>query len=703
MLPVAPPCAPEHVPSECELCDYSPALNVYGTTEIWNGTHCLPAIDGCPSPPPPTMPPPPPPLLPATTAGDPVTDFRGRRTRYWLPLDGSATMLLAQGDAELWALPFETHEGEYIREFRLLHKGREALKVAVLDGAEVWRNLTSAGQPLPRGDSLLRTLEVVTFGRAVRELGAIPPPGPADPHVQTMASYDPTTAIGPLARETVIVELVQEPPLTLRISSQKVVKTAATDDAEQQVLGMHLDFELELVPSRLRGVLPEIWGEAQMSWGTAALLEPPHSRPSEQLVALAAERRRARRGAAPSLWARPQPEAARVHLCVLSDRIEAIKSTILSSFTAKSLSTSLQWHVFTSAGKARVLDELAAAGVPVEDVRVFGLDETVDALVSRGVDPVWAWDDWQQWLHAGADDARWRTEASLREFPSSRDPKHAHPLNLLRLYLAEVPALQHLERVLLVDDDVLLQRDPRALFDAPLAHQELLQTSCQMFRPATREDGKSWLNYSNAQFTYAQTQFIGSVSHTTYELCNSTAGGVADEDAAEACAPAALEPTLRKLRATLNAGRPARPLRDELAWNFGLSLLPLARWREQRLEKRVTHWFRANSLHRLFAPDSVESGLGLPYLIFAGEVGCWPEGTVLDGLGHAELDDLVLSGIEPTDLGRFAALHFAGPRKLLLDERSSFDAAALQLATVDHLQGKGPLGSRPKRSLRRYY
>ena len=61
----------------------------------------------------------------------------------------------------------------------------------------------------------------------------------------------------------------------------------------------------------------------------------------------------------------------------------------------------------------------------------------MNALVSRQVQPVWTWDDWKEWLRAPATDGRWRTEASLREFPSSREPKHAHPLNLLRLYLAE--------------------------------------------------------------------------------------------------------------------------------------------------------------------------------------------------------------------------------------------------------------------------
>ena len=91
---------------------------------------------------------------------------------------------------------------------------------------------------------------------------------------------------------------------------------------------------------------------------------------------------------------------------------------------------------------------------PAEGVSVHGLNETVEALAGQGVRPVWTVPDWQSWRQSSLDEAvYWRTADSLIENPSTRDPKHAHPLNLLRLYLAEVPALQRLDRVLLLDDD----------------------------------------------------------------------------------------------------------------------------------------------------------------------------------------------------------------------------------------------------------
>ena len=59
---------------------------------------------------------------------------------------------------------------------------------------------------------------------------------------------------------------------------------------------------------------------------------------------------------------------------------------------------------------------------------VLRLSAAEASLVERGVDPVWTWSDWQDWLNAPATEAtHWRSEASLIEFPPSREAKHACP------------------------------------------------------------------------------------------------------------------------------------------------------------------------------------------------------------------------------------------------------------------------------------
>lgn len=174
--------------------------------------------------------------------------------------------------------------------------------------------------------------------------------------------------------------------------------------------------------------------------------------------------------------------------------------------------------------------------MPPGDVSVLRLSAAEASLVERGVDPVWTWSDWQDWLTAPAsEEHKWRTNASLLPAFASREPKwprpraslllqpirrqpaaqieewlahshhdeprlrHAHPLNLLRLYLAELPALQHLDRILLIDDDVLFQRDLASLFETSMPDGKLLQASCAMYKVRQDEDGSRWLKLSRAE------------------------------------------------------------------------------------------------------------------------------------------------------------------------------------------------------------
>ena len=56
----------------------------------------------------------------------------------------------------------------------------------------------------------------------------------------------------------------------------------------------------------------------------------------------------------------------------------------------------------------------------------------------------------------------------------------------MRLYLAELPVLQQLHRVLLVDDDVIFQRDLEALYYETVDRGKLLRASCEMYSFASK-------------------------------------------------------------------------------------------------------------------------------------------------------------------------------------------------------------------------
>ena len=86
-------------------------------------------------------------------------------------------------------------------------------------------------------------------------------------------------------------------------------------------------------------------------------------------------------------------------------------------------------------------------------------------------------------------------------------------------------------------------------------------------------------------------------------------------------------------------------IRNTTAWNYGVALMHLDTWRSRKLLERFDAWCVANEHFNFFAPTSVSFGLGLAYLTLAGQVACWPAGTVLDGLGFLTWADLQANGI----------------------------------------------------------
>ena len=366
-----------------------------------------------------------------------------------------------------------------------------------------------------------------------------------------------------------------------------------------------------------------------------------------------------------------------IRACILSDRAEQLLAVIRSAHASAEPTTCIDWDIFTT--DADVIETIMSHdpidGVPSRhSIRVSTLLDAEMALEEKGITPVWL----RPGFEKGASGHPRRTAWSLREPVADSDPKHAHPLNLLRFYLPELPEMQH-ARVLLFDDDVCVQRDLRDLYLASPdhtmapseeAHAPVLLASCQMQQYEPERGG---FRIRLAQYTYADTPFLGTVGGPAgYPLCpteedSEEEDGEQDCDPAEGaklarrtCAPAALEPKLVQLHSEIN-GRAT--FRNQTAWNFGVSLVHLSRWRSSGISRRFDRWFTANEHFAFFAPTSVSFGLGLAYLALAGNVECWPERTVLDGLGFLTWDDLQSSGITEAYMQDTAVLHFAGARK----------------------------------------
>lgn len=355
-----------------------------------------------------------------------------------------------------------------------------------------------------------------------------------------------------------------------------------------------------------------------------------------------------------------------VRACIMSDRPAHLAAVIHSVLDTIAPTSCVEWELFTTEEmKPEILllmqEELLLAPQSRHSARVITLTEAEDALEERGIIPVWH----RPAFNRGASGSPRRTLWSLREPPAESDPKHSHPLNLLRFYMSELPWLDGDARVLLFDDDVCIRHDVSSLFhteastddDAQLA---LMVASCQMqeFEPT-----KGIFNIRNAHFTYADTRFLGTVgARSGYKLCSEEHEQLEalaedpdcnDQERAEylrqrACAPAGLEPKLLQLHGEISGGQ--QSFRDEVAWNFGATLVHLDRWREVQMSNRLDRWFVANEHFGFFAPNSMSFGLGIAYLAFAGHVDCWPADTVIDGLGFLNWGDLSANGISKDDV-----------------------------------------------------
>ena len=218
-----------------------------------------------------------------------------------------------------------------------------------------------------------------------------------------------------------------------------------------------------------------------------------------------------------------------VRACILSDRPEMMLAVLRSAHASASPRTCISWDLFTTDTERieRLMQDEPLEGVPHRhSVRVTTLLDAEMALEERGVTPVWMRSAFRKGIGG---DLR-RTLWSLRDPASDSDPKHSHPLTLLRFYLPLLPQMQH-GRVLLFDDDVCVQDDLHELYhagpvDSPghSAHGPAVIASCQMQQWDSSRGG---FRIRTGGYTYADTPFLGTIGAPAgYPIC-------ADEDDAE--------------------------------------------------------------------------------------------------------------------------------------------------------------------------
>eukprot|EP00316_Scyphosphaera_apsteinii_P022918 CAMPEP_0119301400 /NCGR_PEP_ID=MMETSP1333-20130426/3186_1 /TAXON_ID=418940 /ORGANISM="Scyphosphaera apsteinii, Strain RCC1455" /LENGTH=1164 /DNA_ID=CAMNT_0007303467 /DNA_START=31 /DNA_END=3525 /DNA_ORIENTATION=+ len=220
---------------------------------------------------------------------------------------------------------------------------------------------------------------------------------------------------------------------------------------------------------------------------------------------------------------------------------------------------------------------------------------------------------------------------------------HCSCFNLVRFFLAELPVFAAVPKLLLVDDDVKLQHNSSARLVYPAAHEDAMMTvNCEV----------GYWNQSCHKFNYGRT----SMGHLFSRMD--------------------LVPKLEQLFSYLDkhldvGGAVARSGHGSAAWNFGVALLDVQRLRTTRLATRFQHAAQLVLRERIIPPTSLLYGLGLPFYLFEKRVACYPQYSVIDGLGFISTAEMKASGITQQVMKGAAALHYSGKNKQWIQEASS--------------------------------
>lgn len=206
---------------------------------------------------------------------DPITFFRGKKTKFWLPLQGKHLLLQTQ-DLAIFASVFGGPSADlqwFDRFFIRLPDGRKVAEIGV-ERASLRQNRTSS-----RRHHLFRQLSVKLGDNAVPSMKPFETTVFADTSAEVLVTvgtqrFDPPRLHGQPVTEFVNVE-------TASISFTLMASHAGNEfpgNIELQKKYAHLDWLChEMIGVKnYTGILPQIWGiEQPLSSEVAAMLQPP--------------------------------------------------------------------------------------------------------------------------------------------------------------------------------------------------------------------------------------------------------------------------------------------------------------------------------------------------------------------------------------------------------------------------------------------
>ncbi len=311
-------------------------------------------------------------------------------------------------------------------------------------------------------------------------------------------------------------------------------------------------------------------------------------------------------------------------LAIMSDRVDGIIVAV-SSVVRQAAASSLI-HVFLVAPRETRIDVKQKLEGRVASISGLSLADASADLRRQGITPMWEWDSYNV---SAQNFGSWRTKNTIHVASWDHLTTHIHPLNHLRFYLPHLTYFRDTRTFFFLDDDVLVQKDLGALLHRYVHTRDEIQKKPILSMCSVWE----W-SHLCSQFEFLDRKSTILESTVLYgrnvPICRDiTSAQIHEEnyDEEENCVPQSYFSFLESLPSVAKHS-------SQLSWNFGVSLFDVEAWLAKEMTRRYEDMLRLNYRLHVFPETSLAFGLGVPYLAFAGEVGCLEDFSfhVLDGL-----------------------------------------------------------------------
>eukprot|EP00466_Bigelowiella_natans_P003723 jgi/Bigna1/146761/aug1.120_g21469 len=350
-------------------------------------------------------------------------------------------------------------------------------------------------------------------------------------------------------------------------------------------------------------------------------------------------------------------EDGSIHICIFSDRVQGLKATLKS--TALNAKHPEKIHIWIVTDNTTAVD-IVASYLHDTGLTIHPLDlEAVvnNLLLDTGYKPVWTWDVYNSSVKdANANwDPAWANENTAHPGVWDHSTMHMHPLNHLRFYIPYVKEFSRLDRIIFMDDDLIIQGDVQQAWDAKqnLTEGKMLVGACEIWKWG---DSSSAFEYSGKNSSYAKSSALAQVGRPIDETyCGP------DKDVW--CVGSNHWENLNRRSIEIN-GKPFEP-ESQPEWNFGFTLFDLGEWKRLELTSKYEKWMRANYEDHIFPETSLMYGLGIPFLAYYDHVSCWdditePKIKIRDGFGYITFPEFQFNGLDATYLTSGFVLHYDG-------------------------------------------